>query len=330
MSVASFLRSPGCPPLVLGHRGARREAPENTLPAFELATAQGAAGVELDVRLDGSGRVIVLHDRTLLRVTAGRDDRDVESLSADQLDQVTLDGGARVPTLEQVLGWAREEGWGPGLEDAGAFHAADPGGFLIGWLGTLPIGSISLVRYGEEQAFLGLFIVRPAFRGRGFGKALWQAAMDRAGARTIGLDAVPAQVGRYAAAGFVRAHGTTRWGGHLRGLVTTRSLVRPLGPEDAAAVAQYDAQAFGAPRPVAGNAGTQHHRLGIGGQVQVVLRAVAHQRTQVLAERVRRLGQRIAHRRMVAPGIEHAHRLRALARKDECKSCHARGSPWFF
>lgn len=106
MSVASFLRSPGCPPLVLGHRGARREAPENTLPAFELAMAQGAAGVELDVRLDGSGRVIVLHDRTLLRVTAGRDDRNVEALSADQLDQVTLDGGARVPTLEQVLGWA--------------------------------------------------------------------------------------------------------------------------------------------------------------------------------------------------------------------------------
>ena len=156
---------------------------------------------------------------------------------------------ASVQQLEHVLGWAREEGWGPGLEDAAAFHAADPGGFLIGWLGTLPIGSISLVRYGEDQAFLGLFIVRPAFRGRGFGKTLWQAAMDRAGTRTIGLDAVPAQVGRYAAAGFVRAHGTTRWGGHLRGLVTTRSLVRPLGPEDAVAVAEYDAQAFGAPRP---------------------------------------------------------------------------------
>ena len=156
---------------------------------------------------------------------------------------------ASVQQLEQVLGWARDEGWGPGLEDAAAFHATDPGGFLIGWLGTLPIGSISLVRYGDDQAFLGLFIVRPAFRGRGFGKALWQAALDRAGTRTIGLDAVPAQAGRYAAAGFVRAHGTTRWSGRLRGLVTTRSLVRPLGPEDAAAVADYDALAFGAPRP---------------------------------------------------------------------------------
>ncbi len=156
---------------------------------------------------------------------------------------------ASVQQLEQVLGWAREEGWGPGLEDAAAFHAADPGGFLIGWLGTLPIGSISLVRYGEDYAFLGLFIVRPAFRGRGFGKALWRAALDRAGNRTIGLDAVPAEAGRYAAAGFVRAYGTTRWSGRLRGLVTARSLVRPLGPEDAEAVAGYDAKAFGAERP---------------------------------------------------------------------------------
>lgn len=156
---------------------------------------------------------------------------------------------ASVQQLEQVLGWAREEGWGPGLEDAAAFHAADPGGFLIGWLGTLPIGSISLVRYGEDQAFLGLFIVRPAFRGRGFGKTLWQAALDRAGNRTIGLDAVPAQMERYAAAGFTPAHGTTRWSGHLRGLVATRSLVRPLGAEDAAAIGDYDALAFGAPRP---------------------------------------------------------------------------------
>jgi GNAT superfamily N-acetyltransferase len=156
---------------------------------------------------------------------------------------------ASVQQLEQVLGWAREEGWGPGLEDAPAFHAADPEGFLIGWLGTLPIGSISLVRYGEDQAFLGLFIVRPAFRGRGFGKALWQAAMDRAGSRTIGLDAVPAQIGRYAAAGFAPAYRTTRWSGHLRGLVATRSMVRPLRPEDADAVADYDARAFGAPRP---------------------------------------------------------------------------------
>ncbi|MCC6901385.1 MAG: glycerophosphodiester phosphodiesterase [Polyangiaceae bacterium] len=106
MSLERFRRAPGAPALVLGHRGARREAPENTLPAFERATARGAAGVELDVRLDGSGRVIVLHDRTLERVTRGADARDVETMRADELDQVALDGDARVPTLEQVLEWA--------------------------------------------------------------------------------------------------------------------------------------------------------------------------------------------------------------------------------
>jgi glycerophosphoryl diester phosphodiesterase len=103
-------RAPGAPPLVLGHRGARRRAPENTLAAFELAIEAGARGVELDVRLDGSGNVVVLHDRTLERVSAGGDRRDVETLSSDELSRVLLDGGARVPTLEAVLDWAKSGG----------------------------------------------------------------------------------------------------------------------------------------------------------------------------------------------------------------------------
>jgi glycerophosphoryl diester phosphodiesterase len=105
-----FRRAPGAPPWVLGHRGARREAPENTLEAFALAVEQGAAGVELDVRLDGSGRVVVLHDRTLARVTGGADRRDVERLSSAALDAVRLEGGARVPTLDAALDWALDGG----------------------------------------------------------------------------------------------------------------------------------------------------------------------------------------------------------------------------
>jgi glycerophosphoryl diester phosphodiesterase len=50
------------PMLVLAHRGASRDAPENTPPAFRLADQQGADGVELDVRLDRSGRLFVRHD----------------------------------------------------------------------------------------------------------------------------------------------------------------------------------------------------------------------------------------------------------------------------
>ena len=48
--------------LVLAHRGASRDAPENTPDAFRLADRQGADGVELDVRLHPSGRLLVRHD----------------------------------------------------------------------------------------------------------------------------------------------------------------------------------------------------------------------------------------------------------------------------
>lgn len=101
-----FRRAVGARPLVLGHRGARRDAPENTLQAFEQAIAQGAAGVELDVRLDGDGRVIVFHDRDLARLTGKRDSRAVEALSASELERVDLGEGAGIPTLAAVLDWA--------------------------------------------------------------------------------------------------------------------------------------------------------------------------------------------------------------------------------
>jgi glycerophosphoryl diester phosphodiesterase len=49
-------------PQVWAHRGARRQAPENTVEAFVLALALGADGVELDARRSGDGVVVVHHD----------------------------------------------------------------------------------------------------------------------------------------------------------------------------------------------------------------------------------------------------------------------------
>ena len=98
-------RSPGAPPLVLAHRGASRSAPENTLEAFELAVRQGADGVELDVRLTADDRAVVIHDRTLKRVTRGRDSRAVERMSLADLRAVDV-RGSRVPELGSVLSWA--------------------------------------------------------------------------------------------------------------------------------------------------------------------------------------------------------------------------------
>jgi glycerophosphoryl diester phosphodiesterase len=93
-------------PLILGHRGARHAAPENTFAAFDLALREGAEGVELDVRMNASGEVVVCHDVTLERVTEGRDRRAVHELTSRECAAVRLADGQALPRLVDVLDWA--------------------------------------------------------------------------------------------------------------------------------------------------------------------------------------------------------------------------------
>lgn len=62
------------PPLVIAHRGASLAAPENTLPAFELAIVAGAGMIETDAQITADDRVVLAHDGDLRRTTgrAGR------------------------------------------------------------------------------------------------------------------------------------------------------------------------------------------------------------------------------------------------------------------
>lgn len=102
--------APRTRPLLLGHRGARHAAPENTFAAFNLALQEGADGVELDVRLNASGDVIVCHDLTLERVTEGRDRRHIHELTTRDCNAVRLAGDERLPHLVDVLDWAESHG----------------------------------------------------------------------------------------------------------------------------------------------------------------------------------------------------------------------------
>ena len=103
---------------VIAHRGAAGLAPENTIPAFELAVREGADAFELDIQLTADGAPVVLHDYTLDRTT----DRTgpvarltlAELRGADAGARFTPDGGrtfpfrgtgVHVPTLGEVL-WA--------------------------------------------------------------------------------------------------------------------------------------------------------------------------------------------------------------------------------
>lgn len=91
---------------ILAHRGASADAPENTLPAFREAAAQGADGVELDVMLCGSGEVVVCHDERLTRV-AGLE-WEVASTPLWKLRRADVGSRlgfapAQLPLLEEVM-----------------------------------------------------------------------------------------------------------------------------------------------------------------------------------------------------------------------------------
>ncbi len=77
--------------LLLGHRGARNYAPENTIPAFELALQHGCDGIEFDVRLTSDGRPVVCHDRYF------------GSLEVCNNTFASLAAANALPTLEEVI-----------------------------------------------------------------------------------------------------------------------------------------------------------------------------------------------------------------------------------
>ena len=144
--------------------------------------------------------------------------------------------------------WAAAEGWNPGLADAACFATVDAGGFLIGELDGAPAATISCVNYDDKFAFLGFYIVRPDLRGRGYGLRIWNAAVDHAGGRTIGLDGVVAQQENYKKSGFRRAYANVRYGGRVPAGVTPAGII-PLADVSFASVEADDATVFPAPRP---------------------------------------------------------------------------------
>jgi len=146
--------------------------------------------------------------------------------------------------LDAVLGWAAAEGWNPGLHDAACFHAADPGGFLLGLIDGEPVASIFAVQYGAGFGFIGGYIVKPEWRGQGHGWAIWQAGMERLAGRNVGLDGVVAQQANYARSGFRLAHRNFRYEG-LSGAVAQESdQLVPLSALNDDEILRYDRQFF--------------------------------------------------------------------------------------
>ena len=95
-------------PLVIAHRGASLNAPENTMASFNLAVEVGAHAIELDAKLSRDAEVVIVHDSTLERTTAGTGTvRSHTVMELRALDAGSHFGesfaGERVPILADVF-----------------------------------------------------------------------------------------------------------------------------------------------------------------------------------------------------------------------------------
>jgi ribosomal-protein-alanine N-acetyltransferase len=160
--------------------------------------------------------------------------------------------------IATVTGWARREGFAPGVGDVAIYRQTDRQGLWVGWLGDEPVGCIAGVRYNAAYGFIGLFLVVPDQRGRGYGVQLWKQALAHlADVPCVGLEAAPDRIDDYAGWGFVPASPTTRW---QRLQAGKNPAPPPAAPEPpwclleggaipAAAVQRFDAEREPSPRP---------------------------------------------------------------------------------
>jgi len=108
-------------PRIIGHRGAKRTSPENTLGGIRQAKKEGADWVEFDVKLTADSRAVLIHDETVDRTTDGKGlVRQMSLADLRRLDAGVRFGpawrGERIPTLVEALGLMVELDMGFNLE----------------------------------------------------------------------------------------------------------------------------------------------------------------------------------------------------------------------
>ena len=154
--------------------------------------------------------------------------------------------------VDELVKWAAREGWNPGLHDAEIFWQTDPDAYAAAELDGEMIGGGAITSYGGKFGFMGFFIVKPEYRGRGFGNSLWHVRKERLLSRldphaAIGMDGVFDMQDYYAKGGFVFSHRDIRYQSTGVGSVPDASIV-PLREVPFDAVLAYDNSCFPAPR----------------------------------------------------------------------------------
>ncbi|WP_170801309.1 glycerophosphodiester phosphodiesterase [Stutzerimonas stutzeri] len=115
--------------LIYGHRGAKGEAPENTLASFEQCLQHGVRRCELDLHLSRDGELMVIHDPTLKRTT-GRRGKVAQHDAAELVKYDARQGGpgwktpCPIPRLSELFEMCDFEHWQLEVKSASRVRAA--------------------------------------------------------------------------------------------------------------------------------------------------------------------------------------------------------------
>jgi len=115
--------------LIYGHRGAKGEAPENTLVSFEQCLQHGVRRCELDLHLSRDGELMVIHDPTLKRTT-GRRGKVVQHDADELVNYDAREGGpgwktpCPIPRLSELFEKCDFEHWQLEVKSASRVRAA--------------------------------------------------------------------------------------------------------------------------------------------------------------------------------------------------------------
>ncbi len=118
--------------------------------------------------------------------------------------------------------WGGQAGWNPGLHDWQVMRNIDPKGCFAGFLDGKMVSSITAVHYRRKYGFMGMYIVAPEYRKRGYGRAIWKHALNyltgEVGVECIGLDGVLANELLYQTWGFHTAYKIPRYTCVVKGM----------------------------------------------------------------------------------------------------------------
>jgi glycerophosphoryl diester phosphodiesterase len=94
-------------PLIIGHRGANAEAPENTLKSFRKAIELGADYIEFDVQVTKDNELVIIHDENTYNTS--NYNGIVKEMTLEELKKLDFGEGEKIPTLEELINLAKDK-----------------------------------------------------------------------------------------------------------------------------------------------------------------------------------------------------------------------------